>query len=146
MNKIHIAALVWLIAASSCNQPAQSTDNDPPTSISDSQIIRSVDSRGAERLLDEEEDIILIDVRTPEEYAEGHLEGAKNIDFHDPKFPEQIRQLDPTQKYMLYCAVGGRSGKSQEIMEEMGFKEVYNVIEGFKELRELGIPVSTIPE
>lgn len=101
-----------------------------------------MDSRDAKTLLDEEEDLILLDVRTPEEYAEGHLAGAKNIDYNDPNFTVEIQQLDPNQKYMLYCAVGGRSGKSLRIMEEMGFKEVYNVSEGFKELRDRGIPVS----
>ena len=142
MNKIFI---VLLIAVFSCDRPS-STDNSESKSLGDSQIIRTIDSRGAESLLDSDEEIILLDVRTPEEYEEGHLAGAKNIDYNAPNFAEQIQQLDRNQKYLLYCAVGGRSGKSLKIMEEMGFKEVYNVSEGFKELREQGIPVSPVEE
>src|SRR5690606_25293763 len=123
MNKIFI---VLLIAVFSCDRPS-STDNSESKPLGDSQIIRTIDSRGAESLLDSDEEIILLDVRTPEEYEEGHLAGAKNIDYNAPNFAEQIQQLDRNQKYLLYCAVGGRSGKSLKIMEEMGFKEVYNV-------------------
>ena len=141
MNKIFIVVLVCSVAVFSCDRPS-STDNSESKLLGDSQIIRSIDSRGAKSLLDSDEEIILLDVRTPEEYEEGHLAGAKNINFHDSNFAKQIKQLNPNQKYMLYCAVGGRSGKSLKIMEEMGFKEVYNVSEGFKELREQGIPVS----
>lgn len=133
--------MICLIALFSCNRPTSSADDTDATASADSQIILSVDSRDAKILLDEEEDLVLLDVRTPEEYAEGHLAGAKNIDYNNPNFTEQIQQLDPNLKYMLYCAVGVRSRKSQEIMEEMGFKEVYNVSEGFKELRDQRIPV-----
>lgn len=146
INQLGIAAITCLLAVSSCSQSAPSTDREALTASPDDQIISSVDSRGAKALLDEKKDIILIDVRTPEEYAEGHLEGAINIDFQDPTFAEQLRQLEPEQKYMLYCVVGGRSGKSQKIMEEMGFKEVYNVSEGFEQLRQVGIPASTASE
>ena len=140
MNRIFAAVMVCLITVFSCNRPA-SNDNSDLGSLENSQIIRSIDSQDAKSLLDNEEEIILLDVRTPEEFAEGHLSGAKNLNFNGPNFPEELRQLDPNQKYMLYCAVGGRSGKTLKMMEDMGFKEVYNVSEGFKELKEQGIPV-----
>lgn len=142
MNKIFI---VLLIAVFSCDRPS-STDNSDSKPLGNPQIIRTVNSPDAKSLLDEEEDIILLDVRTPEEFAEGHLAGAKNIDCNALNFAEQIQQLDRNQKYLLYCAVGGRSGKSLKIMKEMGFKEVYNVSEGFRELRDQGIPVSPVEE
>jgi rhodanese-related sulfurtransferase len=142
MNKLGMIALVGLMTMFSCNRSDPSHGENDSTSLADFQVIRSVDSRNAKALLDEEKDILLLDVRTPEEFAEGHLVGAKNLDFNGSNFMQQLQQLDPNRKYMLYCAVGGRSGKSLKIMEEMGFKEVYNVSEGFKDLREQGIPVS----
>jgi len=144
MNKIFIIVPICLVAVFSCDRPKSSTNNKYSIPVEEAQIIRSVDSRDAKIILDEEEDIILLDVRTPEEYAEGHLAGAKNLDYNAPNFTEQIQQLDPDQKYMLYCAVGGRSGKSLEIMKEMGFKQVYNVTEGFTELIDKGIPVTEV--
>ena len=144
MNKIFIIVPICLVAVFSCDRPKSSTNNKYSIPVEEAQIIRSVDSRDAKIILDEEEDIILLDVRTPEEYAEGHLAGAKNLDYNAPNFTEQIQQLDPDQKYMLYCAGGGRSGKSLEIMKEMGFKQVYNVTEGFTELIDKGIPVTEV--
>lgn len=141
MNKTLTIAWVFLIVVFSCDRPASSHDKNSSTSAAKSPIIRSLDSKNAKALLDEEEGILLLDVRTPEEFAEGHLAGAKNLDFHEPGFAEQLQQLDPNQKYMVYCAVGGRSGKTLQMTEEMGFKEVYNVSEGFKELKERGVPV-----
>lgn len=140
MNKTFTIVLVCLIAVFSCDRPPSSQDRNS-SSGAKSPIIHSLDSKNAKTLLDEEEGILLLDVRTPEEFAEGHLAGAKNLDFHQPGFAEQLRQLDPNQKYMVYCAVGGRSGKTLQMMEKMGFKEVYNVSEGFKELKEQGVPV-----
>ena len=83
-----------------------------------------------------------MDVRTPEEYAEGHLAGAKNIDFYASDFRQQLALLNPDQKYMVYCAVGGRSGKTGKMMEELGFKQVYNVTAGFSAFSSKGIPVA----
>lgn len=141
MDKLFIMPLVCLVVAFSCNQPASSTDHNDSISSAEAPLIRSIDSRDAKRLLDSKEEIILLDVRTPEEYAEGHLAGASNIDYNNPDFKDRIQQLDPNKTYMIYCAVGGRSGKTLKIMEDMGFKSVFNVSEGFKELKEQGISV-----
>ncbi|KGF01647.1 sulfurtransferase [Actinomyces sp. S6-Spd3] len=69
----------------------------------------------------------ILDVRTPAEYAEGHLEGAVNIDVTDPGFEDAIASLDPNGAYSVYCRSGQRSGKAVAIMEQKGFKNVTNV-------------------
>ena len=56
------------------------------------------------------EGTVIIDVRTPGEFASGHLEGALNIDVQSPDFAAQVSQLDPTQEYFIYCRSGNRSG------------------------------------
>ena len=63
-------------------------------------------------------------------------------DFYDSDLRQRLALLNPNQKYMVYCAVGGRSGKTGKMMEELGFKQVYNVTEGFRQLRSKGIPVA----
>jgi len=72
-------------------------------------------------------DILLIDVRTPEEYASGHLENSVNIDYKADNFKELIGELDPDQEVYVYCKVGGRSGRSAKMLNSMGFKKVYDL-------------------
>jgi rhodanese-related sulfurtransferase len=63
----------------------------------------------------------LVDVRTPEEFAEGHLDGAINIDFQSASFSSQISQLDESADYIIYCRSGNRAGKAIELMQQQGF-------------------------
>ncbi len=68
----------------------------------------------------------LIDVRTPEEFADGHLKGATNIDFNSADFAEKINELDKDAEYTLYCRSGRRSGLAVEAMKAAGFTKVTN--------------------
>lgn len=68
----------------------------------------------------------LIDVRTPEEFADGHLKGATNIDFNSADFAEKISELDKDGEYTLYCRSGRRSGLAVEAMKAAGFTKVTN--------------------
>lgn len=72
------------------------------------------------------EDAVIIDVRTPEEFATGHLEGAVNIDVQSAEFAEQIMQLDKDGEYFVYCRSGNRSGQAIAQMSQMGFAELSN--------------------
>lgn len=85
---------------------------------------------------------LLVDVRTPQEYAAGHLEGATNADYLGGEFAEQIKTWDKDKVYYLYCASGNRSGKAAQLMQEAGFKHIYN-IGGFPALKEAGLPTET---
>jgi rhodanese-related sulfurtransferase len=76
-------------------------------------------------------DAQLIDVRTPGEYNEGHISNAKNIDFNSADFKAKLEKLDKNKPVLVYCAVGGRSGKAAAMLKEMGFKEVYDLKGGF---------------
>ena len=74
----------------------------------------------------------LIDVRTPQEYDEGHIEKASNIDFNAPDFNERISKLDKEQPFLIYCAAGGRSAKAAALMQSLGFKKVYELKGGYR--------------
>ncbi|UOG77001.1 rhodanese-like domain-containing protein [Hymenobacter tibetensis] len=80
---------------------------------------------------------VLLDVRTPAEFAAGHLQGAENLDFRAPDFPAQVAKLDKSNTYVLYCASGNRSGKTNTLMQEAGFKHVVNA-GSFKDLKGAG--------
>jgi rhodanese-related sulfurtransferase len=74
----------------------------------------------------------LIDVRTPEEYSKGHLDGAVNIDFFSPTFMKDVEaELDKEHAIYIYCKSGGRSGKASAQLQEAGFTEIYDLSEGY---------------
>lgn len=66
----------------------------------------------------------IIDVRTPAEFAEGHVEGAINFDVQSPSFASQIATLDPTGTYLVYCRSGNRSAVAVAQMESVGLEVV----------------------
>ena len=73
------------------------------------------------------EDVQLVDVRTPSEFNEEHIENAQNIDFTSPTFEEDILKLDKNRPVVLYCKSGGRSAKCVKKLEEAGFKKIYDL-------------------
>jgi thioredoxin len=83
----------------------------------------------------------LIDVRTPEEYADGHLKNAVNINIKSGDFKDKINQLDKTKPVFVYCLSGGRSSSAANEMATMGFKEIYNLDGGIMKWRNDGKPV-----
>lgn len=75
----------------------------------------------------------VLDVRTPEEFEKGHIEGAENINFYDADFKSKLEEIDKSAKIIVYCAVGGRSHKALKMMEKMGFSYVLEVKGGYNE-------------
>ena len=69
---------------------------------------------------------VIIDVRTPAEFAEGHLQGAINIDVQSPDFREQVMAFDTDGEYFIYCRSGNRSGQAITQMFQMGFTDMTN--------------------
>jgi rhodanese-related sulfurtransferase len=82
-------------------------------------------ARGRELAVDAA--VTVIDVRTPEEFAEGHIEGAQLIDFNAEGFADKIDKLDRAKAYFVYCRSGNRSGQATALMKEMGFARVYDL-------------------
>jgi rhodanese-related sulfurtransferase len=75
---------------------------------------------------------ILVDVRTSEEYNNGHLKGSINIDYFSDDFSDEISSLGLESPILVYCRSGNRSGKAMKIMYDLGFIEVKNFIGGYK--------------
>jgi rhodanese-related sulfurtransferase len=70
---------------------------------------------------------VLLDVRTPSEFAAGHLEGALNVDFDDPTFSGEVQKLDRTKPYFVYCRSGNRSGQAITLMKGSGFQHLFEL-------------------
>lgn len=78
-----------------------------------------------------DDNVVILDVRTPEEIAEGKVEGAIEIDYKADDFSEKIDALDRDKTYLVYCRSGGRSSRSCMEMAEKGFEDVYNLMGGY---------------
>lgn len=70
---------------------------------------------------------IILDVRTAEEFQETRVTGAKNLDWFQPNFKDEIAKMDKTASYKLYCRSGNRSGQATQMMKSLGFKDVENL-------------------
>jgi rhodanese-related sulfurtransferase len=73
------------------------------------------------------EDAIVLDVRTPEEFAGGHLEGAQLLDFNSGEFAAALPSLDPEAEYVIYCRSGNRAGQAMALMQRDGIENVTNL-------------------
>ena len=89
---------------------------------------QELDAEELEELLNSDnEDFVVLDVRTPKEYDEGHIPNSVMINFHDPDFREQVNQLDKDKTYYVICRSGNRSGQACNIMYDLGFKNLHNI-------------------
>ncbi len=87
-----------------------------------------------------ENNTILVDVRTPQEFAEAHLKGAVNIDIYAPDFATRMNQLDKSNTILLYCQSGNRSGQAASELAESGFAAIYDLKDGIGEWKRKGKP------
>jgi len=107
------------------------------------QIIKDVSAGEAFNLIQENQnnpDFTTIDVRTPDEFADGHVEGAVNIDFQSDDFRREISMLDRDKTYLIYCRSGSRSRGALEIMIELGFMKAYHQSTGIIGWLNEGLP------
>jgi rhodanese-related sulfurtransferase len=88
-----------------------------------------------------EEGVITLDVRTPGEFNEGHIEGALLIDFQGGNFENEIASLDKDKTYAVYCRSGNRSGQAVKVMSDAGFTNIYNLNGGVIDWAGAGLPL-----
>jgi len=86
---------------------------------------------------------VIIDVRTPEEYAEGHLEGAINVNLQSGSFEQEIAEQPLDGTYIVYCRTGNRSAQAVAIMTELGFGDVTDAGGVSDASAATGIPIVT---
>lgn len=85
-------------------------------------------------LLEKDENSFVLDVRTDEEFEEGHLPDATQLDIYQgAEFLEKLEKLDKSKNYYVYCRSGGRSQQACQLMDQLGFGETYNLLGGYDE-------------
>jgi rhodanese-related sulfurtransferase len=89
------------------------------------------------------EGLVVLDVRTAEEFAEGHLDGAIMIDFYGDDFTDRLAELDRDRPYLLYCRSGNRSSQARQIMIDLGFTDVADIDGGILAWTRAELPLTT---
>lgn len=103
--------------------------------------VKAIDSKALESLQKKlaQKNVVLIDVRTPEEFVNGHVKGAQNLNFMDENFQQEVGKLNKNKRYYLYCASGNRSGKAMQYFHARKIKA--ESIETYDQMKDLGITV-----
>jgi rhodanese-related sulfurtransferase len=115
-----------------------------PKQETQTQIIENVTPEEAFTLIQGNEgnpDFVILDVRTPEEFADGYIEDAILIDYYSDTFRDELNNLDKNKEYLIYCRSGNRSGRTLPIMEELGFQEVHDISGGIIAWTAEGLPL-----
>ncbi len=106
-------------------------------------FLQLIDPEAASEVLsDGPEDMVLLDIRTPEEFAQARLAGAVNIDYYAADFGRKLGELDPETTYVVYCRTGRRSASAVQIMQDLGFQRIYEIDGGIARWYETGLPLN----
>jgi rhodanese-related sulfurtransferase len=135
-----LAILVPAIPAQETKPPAR------PNVEAAKSAVKNVDAAGAKKILDEaaakkDPKVKVLDIRTPDEFKDGHIAGAVNVDFLSKDFAEKAGALDKDTTWVLHCASGRRSTKSLETFTKLGFKSILHLDGGFAAWQKAGLPV-----
>jgi rhodanese-related sulfurtransferase len=145
MNRktITLLALGMIIGLFLVHRVAFTESNTPELETQQTQVIKNITPEEAHALIEKNRnnpDFVILDVRTPEEFAEGHIEKAVNLNYYSETFRDDLNKLDKNKTYVTHCRSGNRSGKTLDMMKGMSFKEAYNMTDGIIGWKEKGFP------
>ena len=128
MKKLFAALAIAAIALAGCSSGTSATED--------------VDVQGFAEVI-KDQNIMILDVRTPEEFNQGHIAGSVNIDVSSSDFVSKVSELDKTKTYAVYCRSGNRSQVATGEMEKLGFTSLYNMTGGAIDWAAAGFPLVT---
>ncbi len=134
---LSVSLVIGVVLTGGCAEIATPEQETP------AQIIEDITPQAAFTLIQnnrDNPDFVIIDVRTPQEFAEGYIENAVSIDFYAKTFRDELDSLDKSKTYLVYCRSGRRSANALNIMAELNFREAYNVLGGMIEWTAEGLP------
>lgn len=136
-SKTYLTCLSCLILMSlaviSCNSSSVTESKENTTESSSTDPAEHKLDKEAFNAAIKKSDAVILDVRMPAEFEQGHIDGAININFFDPEFKHQLLDLNKNKKYYLYCKNETRSYRSMKFMETNDFKHVYMLKGGYEE-------------
>ena len=135
------ALIIGILSTSGCIQTETNTANSE-TKI---QIMEDITPEEANILKQENKDnpnFVILDVRTPEEFSDEYIGNAVNLDYYSNTFKNDLDKLDKNKTYLIYCRSGRRSENTLNIMKDLDFREVYNVLGGITKWKSEGFPTT----
>jgi rhodanese-related sulfurtransferase len=163
----HHRGLVLLTAgliavATACGSDADSETSEPVSTESGSTDVASTDAGvdadvsepatggvelvsvddAAATIADPPPELVVLDVRTPDEFDAGHIDGATMLDFYEPDFAARLAELDRDVPYVIYCRSGNRSGQTAALMAGLEFRSVDDIDGGIVAWQSAGLPVT----
>ena len=105
-------------------------------------VLETVPPQDAASTIAENPEAIVLDIRTPEEYDEGIIEGAINVDFYAADFADQLAALDRDATYVVYCRSGNRSGEAMATFADLEFQQVSEIDGGIVNWYQEGLPIA----
>ena len=131
---IQFLPIILIVFIASCGDKKAAATEETTTAVQEevavaTEIFKDVDIAEFKSLITGNG--ILVDVRTPEEFAQGNIEGSSNVDFLNSNFETMIQKLDKSTPVYIYCRSGSRSGQAKKKMKALGFTEVYNLKGGY---------------
>ena len=140
ISRIALPILVVAVAFSSGCSNAQAEKKAGP-------ILKDVSNAEFQQLMTSLDGALLLDVRTPDEWNEGHLAGAAHADYwgDEKAFEDAMNSIPRDRPVLVYCAGGGRSGLTAKELVAAGHQEVYNLENGISGWERDGLPVVTGP-
>lgn len=147
MKKTTIAGLglAAILALAGCSEADSDTTDtaagDPLACVKTAECTRLAPQEFAE--LAATDGVVLLDVRTPQEFAEGHLDGAVNLDVSAPDFTTRLAELDADATYAVYCRSGNRSQTALDLMAQAGIDTAADLTGGIGAWADAGLPITT---
>ena len=123
MKNLLSISLVFILIGISCKSKVTNKETGA--------TYKEVDVAAAKALIAENKDLIIIDVRTPEETEDGTIENAMTIDVENDNFESEVNKLDKSKSYLVYCRSGKRSTRASNKMIELGFMDITNMLGGY---------------
>ncbi|BBM82912.1 rhodanese [Candidatus Uabimicrobium amorphum] len=106
----------------------------------DKNVFENVSAKQAQTIM-EDSSVVVLDVRTANEYNDGHIKDALNIDIKSENFMDEMQKLDKDTTYVMHCRSGGRSAMALEKVKDFGFKKIYHMDGGMLEWAENNLPI-----
>lgn len=132
LRRMKILLTVLVTAVVACTTYAEPNKPATTAAAKPALVPKTVSPDEAEALIKGQPGVLILDIRTPEEYAKGHIPGAKNVDFFADDFAKQVAALDASKPVLVHCASGGRSGQAMEPLTELKrFTVIYHLKAGF---------------
>ncbi|MFV9673710.1 MAG: rhodanese-like domain-containing protein [Acidimicrobiia bacterium] len=137
MKPVVIRTLTVLILALSVLVTACSSD----TTTQSIELVSPAEA--AQVIADDPAGLVVLDIRTPEEFAQARLADAVLVDFYEADFAAQLDTLDKDVPYVMYCNSGNRSSEAVKTMKDLGFVEVYEIDGGIVNWYDQGYPIGS---